>query len=126
MPECHQCYEGVLPLILMGVAYSIFAAALWPMVPIVIKDEYLGTAFGIILAIQNFGLGFGPFIVGLLQNSPDGFQPVLIFFMMVSVIGVGSGIVLYFLNIKNHNNVLQMSSQDIMRVENRRDNIYLP
>jgi nitrate/nitrite transporter NarK len=126
MPNCHRCYEGVLPMVLLGVAYSIYAAALWPMIPIVIKEEYLGTAFGILLAIQNAGLGFGPNVVGLLQGMSGGYEPVMIFFLMFSFIGIISGFILYILNKRYHENSLQLSSQEILRIQNRHENHYLP
>jgi len=117
LAPCDQCYEGLVPLILMGIAYSIYAAALWPMIPIVIREESLGTAFGITLAIQNAGLAFGPNIVGLLKNLTDGYSVVSVFFMSVSAIGILSGIVLYFVNIRDHNNVLQKSTKAIANGE---------
>lgn len=87
------------------------------MIPIVIKEKYLGTAFGITLAIQNAGLGFGPNIVGLLQSVGHNYNAVLIFFMLVSSVGIFSGIVLYFVNRKDHDNLLQKPSREIARLQ---------
>lgn len=36
-----------VPMILMGVAYSILAAALWPLVAFFIPENQLGTAYGL-------------------------------------------------------------------------------
>ena len=46
---------GQYPLIGQGLAYSAFAAALWPSVPYVVDDKYVGTAYGVITAVQNLG-----------------------------------------------------------------------
>lgn len=117
MPKCDQCYEGLIPMVCIGIAYSIYAAALWPMIPIVIKEEYLGTAFGITIAIQNAGLGFGPNVVGALQGLSSDFKPVLVFFMFVSGVGILSGFVLYYINRRDHQNILQLPSREIAKMQ---------
>lgn len=119
MPSCHQCYEGLLPMVCIGISYSIYSAALWPMIPIVIKEEYLGTAFGITLAIQNAGLGFGPNIVGVLQSFDSSYNAVIIFFMTVSGIGIISGIVLYFVSKKSLQNILQLPTREVQELRSQ-------
>jgi hypothetical protein len=42
----------IWPMVSMGVAYSVFAAALWPGVAIVVKPSHVGTAFGTITSMQ--------------------------------------------------------------------------
>jgi len=44
-----------VPLVGQGLAYSIFAAALWPSIPYVVDEQYVGTAYGLLTAIQNGG-----------------------------------------------------------------------
>jgi nitrate/nitrite transporter NarK len=36
IPDCDQCYTEVLPLVLIGIGYSIYAAALWGSIPYVV------------------------------------------------------------------------------------------
>lgn len=48
----------------MGLTYSIYVAALWPMVPLVVKAQVVGSAYGLCTAVQNIGLALGPTIVG--------------------------------------------------------------
>jgi len=48
-------YWFILPLVLLGLYYSIYAAVLWPCVPLVCETKVVGTAFGIINCIQNAG-----------------------------------------------------------------------
>lgn len=35
-----------LPQVVMGLAYSVLASALWPMVALIIPENQLGTAYG--------------------------------------------------------------------------------
>ena len=51
LPECDQCYSEMYPLVLTGVGYSIYAAAIWGSVPYVVTPQTVGTAFGICTAI---------------------------------------------------------------------------
>jgi hypothetical protein len=36
MPECQKCYNELYPLVLVGIGYSIYAAAIWGSVPYVV------------------------------------------------------------------------------------------
>ena len=44
----------------MGVAYSVCAAALWPSVALLVDTDKLGTAYGLMTALQNLGLAIAP------------------------------------------------------------------
>jgi MFS family permease len=56
-------------MVWIGFGYSIFAAAIWPLLPFVIKENMLGTGYGTMTAIQNCGLALGPQIIGGIQTA---------------------------------------------------------
>lgn len=56
------------PLVGQGLAYSVFAASLWPSVPYVVKSAYIGTAYGLMTAVQNAGMASFPLIVAQILN----------------------------------------------------------
>lgn len=58
-----------VPLVGQGLAYSIFAAALWPSIPYVVDEQYVGTAYGLLTALQNGGLALFPLIVGKILSG---------------------------------------------------------
>ena len=68
MPECHKCYNEVYPLVLTGIGYSIYAAAIWGSVPYVVNPAQVGSAFGMATAIQNIGLVVAPTAVGYIKD----------------------------------------------------------
>ncbi|RLN97133.1 hypothetical protein BBJ28_00015156, partial [Nothophytophthora sp. Chile5] len=39
-----------VPLALLGVAYSVYAAVLWPACPLVVEEHHIGTAYGVVTA----------------------------------------------------------------------------
>lgn len=53
---------------LLGFGYSVMASALWPMVSLVIVEHQLGTAYGIMQAVQNFGLGVSAWAAGFIVD----------------------------------------------------------
>ena len=55
-PECDQCSYEIYTLALTGVAYSLYAAAMWSCVSYIVKPSTLGTAFGILNSFQNIGV----------------------------------------------------------------------
>jgi MFS family permease len=78
----------IVPNILMGIAYSILAASLWPMVAFLVPKKMLGTAYGFMQSIQNLGLAvmYGFIFLFLLLfefSSLEIFLPVLFLIIMV-------------------------------------------
>lgn len=51
-------------IILLGVSFSLVPAALWPSVPKLVENRYLGSAYSVIFWIQNIGLWAFPMIIG--------------------------------------------------------------
>lgn len=51
-------------IILLGISFSLVPAALWPSVPKLVKERYLGSAYSVIFWIQNIGLWAFPMIIG--------------------------------------------------------------
>jgi len=57
----------------LGVAYSLGASCLWPILSVVIPEKMQGTAYGCMTAVQNAGLALFPMTIGYLQDS-DGIK----------------------------------------------------
>eukprot|EP00565_Helicotheca_tamesis_P002112 CAMPEP_0185732246 /NCGR_PEP_ID=MMETSP1171-20130828/15500_1 /TAXON_ID=374046 /ORGANISM="Helicotheca tamensis, Strain CCMP826" /LENGTH=527 /DNA_ID=CAMNT_0028401689 /DNA_START=219 /DNA_END=1802 /DNA_ORIENTATION=+ len=103
----------VLPLIGQGIAYSLFAAVLWPSVPLVVEKKLTGTAFGFITVIQNIGLVLFPLIIAAIYNH-DGnhyIPNVEYLFISCSVFGVLVGFALCFMDWKTGNRLNNASGE---------------
>ncbi len=46
-----ECYKEIGPLVLIGIGYSLYGAALWGSIPYVVEPRTVGTAFGFCTAI---------------------------------------------------------------------------
>jgi MFS family permease len=60
-------------IVLLGISFSLVPAALWPSVPKLVEERYLGSAYSVIFWIQNIGLWAFPNIIGkvLAWANPD-------------------------------------------------------
>ncbi len=58
-----------VPMALMGVAFSLIPAIMWPSVAYVVDQSKLGTAFGLMTLIQNIGLSGFNLLIGWANDS---------------------------------------------------------
>lgn len=99
----------LLPLIFMGVGYSIYASALWGSVPYVVEPKTIGSAFGLTTAVQNLGLSVAPLLIGVeIDNtkSQDGYFWSNITMALLAGIGLCANVILYYDDINNRGGVL--------------------
>lgn len=60
-----------IPIALLGIAFSLVPAAMWPSVAKLVKESQLGTAYGLMTAIQNVGLASFPILAGSILDSSN-------------------------------------------------------
>jgi MFS family permease len=61
----------IVPMALLGIAFSLIPAAMWPGVAKIIDQNKLGTAYGIMFSVQNFGLWLFPILIGLILDKTN-------------------------------------------------------
>jgi MFS family permease len=61
----------VIPMALLGISFSLIPAAMWPAVAKIIDQKKLGTAYGIMFAVQNLGLWLFPNLIGMVLNATN-------------------------------------------------------
>ncbi len=84
----------VLSMLVLGAAFVLVPAALWPAVPLIVEKERVGTAFGLMATMQNVGLALFPLWNGYLRDATHGYEASQIMFAALGVVGLGSAIVL--------------------------------
>lgn len=86
------------PLILLGIGYSVYAAALWSCIPYTVPKKLVGTAYGLCTAIQNIGLTITPLIAAsCIKIGPSiGWFWLMMYFCLLSCIGIGLNTWLYY------------------------------
>jgi MFS family permease len=81
---------------LIGVAFSLVPAVLWPAVPYLVTAERLGTAYGLMTMLQNIGMLLANLGAGALNDAsgasaenPSGYDAMLLMFFVLSVLSFG-------------------------------------
>jgi predicted MFS family arabinose efflux permease len=87
------------------VSFSFLPAVLWPTVVRYTAPGHLGTAYGLMTALQNAGLAGSNLIAGYLNDSssasaanPGGYAPMLWFFGLLSLAAFLCTLVLWLLD----------------------------
>jgi MFS family permease len=53
-------------IVVLGIAFSLIPASMWPSVPKIVEERYLGSAYALVFWIQNIGLMFFPWLIGVI------------------------------------------------------------
>lgn len=79
---------------MIGIAFSLVPAVLWPAVPYLVEPGRLGTAYGLMTMLQNVGLMVCNLAAGALNDAngagpdnPGGYRPMLWMFLLLSLFG---------------------------------------
>ena len=80
--------DPVIPMIILGAAFVLVPAAMWPAVPLIVKKEHVGTAFGLITFIQNIGLALFPYLNGLLRDLTHTYTASMLMFASLGIFGL--------------------------------------
>ncbi|MGB6338759.1 MAG: hypothetical protein WBF32_03215, partial [Candidatus Aminicenantaceae bacterium] len=98
--------------IILGMSFSLVPAALWPAVPILVKEKLLGTAFGLIAWIQMIGLFVFPWLAGkIVDLSGDDYTNMEVMFASLGFLGVLFSILLIRAN-KKQNQGLELPTKE--------------
>jgi MFS family permease len=83
--------------LLLGIAFSLVPAAMWPSVARIVSENRLGTAYGIMFSLQNLGLFAIPILAGrvlditnkgLTAGEPLNYNPTMLLFSLLGMIAL--------------------------------------
>ena len=84
-----------VPMAMMGVAFSLIPAVMWPSVAYIVDQSKLGTAYGLMTMIQNIGLAGFNLLVGWANDhghasaqNPAGYNLGMWIFSILGFLGV--------------------------------------
>lgn len=83
-----------VPIVMMGIAFSLVPAVLWPSVAYIVEESRLGTAYGLMTMIQNIGLAGFNFLIGWANDiggagpaAPEGYNLGMWIFSTLGFLG---------------------------------------
>ncbi len=84
-----------LPMSMMGIAFSLIPAVMWPSVAYVVHESRLGTAYGLMTMVQNIGLTLFNFLIGWANDyahagtdNPGGYALGMWLFSSLGIMGL--------------------------------------
>ncbi|RKZ07340.1 MFS transporter, partial [bacterium] len=86
--------QPAFPMIILGAAFVLVPAAMWPSVPLIVDPKRVGTAFGLMTMIQNIGLALFPYMNGKLRDVTHGYGASMVMFASLGIVGLVFAILL--------------------------------
>ncbi len=83
-----------IPMSIMGIAFSLIPAVMWPSVAYVVDENKLGTAYGVMTMIQNIGLFTTNIFIGYINEATKGYTTGMWIFSFFGIFGVVFGYLL--------------------------------
>ncbi len=106
-------WNPIPSMIALGAAFVLVPAAMWPSVPLVVEEKRVGTAFGLMTAIQNMGLGLFPLLNGELRDKTGTYTATQIMFACLGVAGLIFALLLLRSDRRHGGKLEQGKSQEI-------------
>ena len=85
----------IIPVAIMGVAFSLVPAVMWPSVAYLVDQPKLGTALGLMTMVQNIGLAGFNFLIGWSNTNwaasatnPGGYAPGMWMFSSLGLVAM--------------------------------------
>ena len=103
----NSSWLAVTLMCVLGIAFSLLPAALWPAVPKIVPMKQLGTSYSIIYYIQNIGLMLLPVLIGMVLERDTVGEQVdytrsLVIFAIIGVGAIVTAAALLWLDRRRH------------------------
>nr|CAD7454507.1 unnamed protein product [Timema tahoe] len=92
---------------ILGLAYSMLASGLWPMIALIIPEYQLGTAYGMAQSLQNLGLAVVSLAAGKIVDS-GGYLLLEVFFLAWMCLALLITVIIWILD-ANTTGILNMT-----------------
>ncbi len=76
------------PMMILGAAFVLVPAAMWPSIPLIVEERFQGSAYGLMTMVQNLGLALFPFLNGKLRDITHSYTASMIMFASLGFIGL--------------------------------------
>ena len=84
-----------VPVIMMGTAFSLIPAVMWPSVAYIVEEKRLGSAYALMTLIQQIGMAIFPILIGVANDysgasatNPGGYNLGMWIFSILGVLGL--------------------------------------
>jgi len=88
--------------VMMGVSFALVPAIIWPATTLIVEPRRLGTALGLITVVQALGIFASNRVAGFINDRahagaehPAGYDAMLWFFGLLSLVALTSAVLLW-------------------------------
>ena len=78
----------IVPMVLLGAAFVLVPAAMWPSIAFVVPKERIGTAYALMTLVQNVGLMTFPYLNGKLREATESYTSSMVMFASLGAAGL--------------------------------------
>ena len=103
-------FHPLVSMVMMGIAFSLVPAAMWPSVALIVEQERLGTAYGLMTMIQNIGLAGFNLLIGYSNDISGGYKLGMWIFSILGFVGMLFAYLLKKADAKSGNGALEHST----------------
>jgi len=75
------------PMMVLGAAFVLVPAAMWPSIPLIVEERFQGSAYGLMTMVQNLGLALFPFLNGKLRDITQSYTASMVMFACLGFVG---------------------------------------
>ena len=126
IPDSKNSMLPTFAFLLFGAGYSMNLATSWPCVPLVVDEELIGSAYGMVFANGNLNLVIFPIIIGYIHESTvrqGGYFWISFFLAGLGTVGIFTGLWLH-VNDKKNGGVLDCNKPFERKKSIQRKNAY--
>ncbi len=76
------------PMMVLGAAFVLVPAAMWPSIPLIVEERFQGSAYGLMTMVQNLGLALFPFLNGKLRDVTQSYTASMVMFACLGFVGL--------------------------------------
>ncbi len=76
------------PMMILGAAFVLVPAAMWPSIPLIVEERFQGSAYGLMTMVQNLGLALFPFLNGKLRDVTHSYTASMLMFASLGFVGL--------------------------------------
>ena len=96
---------------MLGFTYSTYATVQWAIIPYLVEEKLLGTAFGVLTTLQNVLTAIIPPVNGFIKDKTSeinqGYTWVEVLFVIISLLGLLTHLAVYIWDVKKRGTLLQ-------------------
>lgn len=99
--------SAVIPLLMIGLSFSVFGSVIWPCIPLIVEEEHHGSAYGLMGAFQNAAQSLLPLVLSQVYHESGNYRDCEIVLALFASLGLVVGVYLLYIDEVHENAILR-------------------